>query len=108
MTEDVETAEITFEVIKIERFRKGQVIAIAEAIITINGIDLLTKGWTISKSHEGVTCRVPVHRRPDTGEWCSSLDLPLNVMEAVGLAVLEAAGFSLPTDEVAGDEAVAA
>ena len=108
MTEDVETAEITFEVIKIERFKKGQVIGLAEAIISIGGGELLTKGWTISKAHDGVTCRVPVHRRPDTGEWCSSLDLPLNVMEAVGLAVLEAAGFSLPADEGAGDEARAA
>ena len=89
-------------------FRKGQVIGLAEAIISIGGVEILTKGWTITKTGDTATCRVPVHRRPDTGEWCGSLDLPPPVMEAVGLAVLEAAGFSLPDDAAAQDEAVAA
>lgn len=81
-------AMVEFEVIELERFDRGPILAVASVLIGIEGVNVLVEGVTVRRAGNGlVDVTVPTFRHPRTGAWRPALDLPAKVWEAVSVEV---------------------
>ncbi len=100
MTEETARVDVDFRLVKVERCRRGAIVAVADVLVTVGDIDIMVAGWTVAKHRDEVTVRVPSYRHPATGKWSACIDIPPPLMEAIGYEIGIAAGFT-PADEVA-------
>ncbi len=95
-----ETAEMSFEIVTCDLIGKGSVVALASVLVAIGGVEILVRGWTLSRQRGQYVIAPPQHRDPRSGEWTVSLDLPRPLFLEIGLAIYEAAGLTLDPAEV--------
>ncbi len=100
MSEETARVDVDLRLVKVERCRRGAIIAVADVLVTVGDIDILVAGWTVTKHRDEITVQVPRYRHPATGEWSEAIDIPPPLMEAIGYEIGIAAGFR-PADEVA-------
>lgn len=98
--DQAETVEMSFEIVTCDLIGKGSVVASASVLVAIGGVEVLTKGWTLSRQRGQYVVAPPQHRDPRSGEWTVSLDLPKPLFLEIGLAIYEAAGLTLDPAEV--------
>ncbi len=99
-TAEPEVAEMSFEIMTCDVVGKGSVIASASVLVAVGGVEILVRGWTLSRQRGQYVIAPPQHRDPRSGEWVVSLDLPKPLFLEIGLAIYEAAGLTLDPEEV--------
>ena len=93
MTEPTsDSTTITIDVIKVDRVNRGSLMALASAVIDIDGIEITIHGIQVRRKNPktGLTAvTLPAYRGPD-GSTCQALDLPHELWKPLGDAVLAA------------------
>lgn len=85
-----DTVSVEYEVVALERFERGPIMAVADVLLRIADVEVVVKGITMRRDgaeHARVT--VPTYRHPRTGEWKPSLDLPPVVWAAISTEIAE-------------------
>jgi hypothetical protein len=68
---------------------KGDVKFLASVTLDIGGIVLVHDGWTLRQDKAGaMRPYLPAYRDPRTGAWAACVELPENLLRAVGEALL--------------------
>lgn len=81
---------VEFEVMEVERFDRGPIMAVASVLLSVAGVHVLLEGVTMRRVEGGqADITAPTYRHPRTGEWRPALDLPAKVWAAVSLEVAE-------------------
>ncbi|MBP2315978.1 hypothetical protein [Azospirillum soli] len=89
---DSDRVTVEYEVVAVERFGRGPILAVASVLIDIAGVHVLIEGITMRRAEGGqADITVPTYRHPRTGEWKPALDLPAKVWAAISVEVAERA-----------------
>ena len=88
--DDSDLVTVEFEVVEVERFDHGLIMAVASVLFDVAGVHVLVEGVTMRRAPgREADIAAPTYRHPRTGEWRPALDLPAKVWEAVSIAVAE-------------------
>lgn len=84
------TSTATITVLSISPIHSGQLLALADVELVIDGIDLVICGVQVRGTAQHSEIRLPTYRAPD-GSWKSAILLRDEIKAAMGAAVEEAA-----------------
>lgn len=84
------TSTATITVLSITQINSGQLLALADVELVIDGIDLVICGVQVRGTAQHSEIRLPTYRAPD-GSWKSAILLHDEIKAAMGAAVEEAA-----------------
>lgn len=85
---DTETVTVEYEVVEMERFDRGPIMAVATVGLSIAGVEVLLRGVTMRRADAGYAdVQPPQFRDPGTGRWCPSVVLPKKVWDAIAVEI---------------------
>lgn len=88
-----DTCPVTFSV-TVRPVRRGRVLAVADAVVDLDGVPLTLSGFTVRLTDHGrADVLVPQHRDPVSGQWADSVVLPPELAGAIGREILAACGI---------------
>lgn len=86
-----DTVPVSFEVLEVERFDRGPIMADARVRVEIAGIELELQGVTMRRSGRGAADIIPPQFRcPRTGRWFPAVVLPQELWDAIATEIGEA------------------
>ena len=88
-----DAASVTFEVLSVDRCRRGPIIAVARVALVIDGVEIVLDGFTLRDLRDHIEVTVPTYRHPVNGEWWPVVGMPTELQDAIGVAVCEAMGI---------------
>lgn len=83
-----ETVPVRFEVLGVERVDRGRLVALANVLVDVAGVELTLQGVQVVREADGVVVRAPAFRHPRDGRWLPAVLLPPELRDAIGAEVL--------------------
>lgn len=89
-----DAALVTVTVLDVRAVQKGQIIALAEVEIELDGVAFTVNGLQVVRTRDPINGReatgvaLPRYRAPD-GEWKPAIDLPDELREPITAAILD-------------------
>lgn len=87
-----DTSAVEFEIIGVERCRRGPIIGLARVALVIDGIEIVLDGFTIRERGDQIEVSVPTYRNPVSGAWWPVVGIPAELQDKIAVAVCEALG----------------
>lgn len=88
MTDEPEIIAVCqFSVISVQRIAAGDVVALADVALDLDGIEMKLHGLQVVRVPLGLVARMPRYRAPN-GRWVPAVELPEELAQAIGAEVL--------------------